>query len=175
MSSSGDDLGISDTEGSAGSTSSAGSSDGGGSVLPSWLPGSRSDFEALVRGVVFRPIVRTIIGLAATVYGAVVTLFQGSQTGFSRDETVWGLADLFPAIAVFGLDVIQYVYGAYLEVGLFIAGAITPSASGPFDGLIVSTVIVVEAAVTVFIVVRGTRAILDSIPIASGIETFLFG
>ncbi|MFC6785414.1 hypothetical protein ACFQFH_05655 [Halobaculum halobium] len=171
-----DELGISDTEGSAGSTSSAGSeSGGGGPVLPSWLPSSRSGFLALVRGAVFRPIVKTILGIAATAYGAVLTLFQGSEPGFSREESVWGLADLLPALASYGLDLIEFVYGAYVDVGLFIAGAITPSVSGPVDGLILLVVFAVEAVVTVFVLIRGTRAIADAIPGVSGVETFLFG
>jgi hypothetical protein len=172
-----DGLGISDSESSAGSTSTAGTGDngGGGPVLPSWLPGSRSGFLALVRGAVFRPIVKTVLGVAATAYGAILTLFQGSAPGFSRDETMWGLADLFPAIASYGIDLVEWVYGAYVDVGLLIAGAITPSAPGPVDGLVLLVVVAIEGAVTVFVLIRGTRAIADAIPGLAGVETFLFG
>ncbi|QZX98728.1 hypothetical protein [Halobaculum rubrum] len=152
-------------------------------IAPDWVQNlselgkalSNGNFASLVRSVVFRPIVKTIIGIAATVYGAILTLFQGSAPGFSRDESVWGLADLFPAIASYALDLVEYVYGAYVDVGLFVASAITPSVPGPIDGLILLVVFAVEAVVTMFLIVRGTRAVADAIPGLSGIETFIFG
>lgn len=128
-----------------------------------------------IRRIVFLPIVRTILGLVATLIGAFLTLFQGSQPGYSSNEEVWGLLDIPLAAVDWALTFAAIAFSTYIDIAVFVVTNVIPDVPGPIDGLLVTIVFVVEVVASVVIGIRLLRAVADSIPVVSGVETFLFG
>lgn len=158
-----------------------GSTSDGDSPLPTWLPATKPDWwgakslAAFVRGIIVRPIIRTILSIATTLIGGILVVGRGTQPGYDPNEAVWGLADILPAVADLLTDLLAFLIMSYYDVALWVVQNIVPQAPGPIDGLIVTIVIVVELVLTFEILVRLTRGIMDGIPVLSGVETFLFG
>jgi len=167
-------------------TGDQGSTSDGDSPVPGWFPTSKPDWwenaskvltspAAFVRGVIVRPIIRTILSIATTLIGGILVLGRGTQPGYDPNEKVWGLADILPAVADILTNLLAFLVMSYYDVALWVVQNIIPQMPGPIDGLIVTIVIVIELVLTFEILVRLTRGIMDGLPVLSGVETFLFG
>ncbi len=143
---------------------------GGGPLVPAWVWNP----AATIRGVIFRPIVEGILGIALTLIGLIMTLFRGSEPGFSRDEQVWGLADI-PGMAVdFGLDVTTWTITTLFDVLIDVNRSLVPAAPSIIDVAVIYVLVILELVILGELAIRLFRAVLDAIPVASGVETFLW-
>lgn len=148
------------------------------SSVPGWVPTSQPEIlespAAFIRGVIVRPIIRTILSIATTLIGGILVLGRGTEPGYDPNEKVWGLADILPAVADILTDLIAFIIMSYYTTALWVVQNIIPQMPGPIDGLIVTIVIVIELVLTFEILVRLARGVMDGIPALSGVETFLF-
>jgi len=131
--------------------------------------------RAFIRGVVFRPLVRTVLAAGATVISAITVVFRGSSPGFGWDEEVWGLADLPVLAAEWIFDLVIWVISTAFTTLMEINRELVPTIPGPLDGLLLWVLLVLEVTVLSHLLVRGLRALADSVPVAASIETFIFG
>ncbi|MFC4449825.1 hypothetical protein [Halorussus aquaticus] len=123
-------------------------------------------------------VVGGILDMFTPIIDGILFLFVGSEVGYpgyppSAGKT-YGVTDVLPLVVDIALSPVL----ALLRMGvgglININQAVVPSGT-PFAALVVYALLVAETVILAELAIRGLRALLDSIPIGSGIETFLFG
>lgn len=147
------------------------------SSIPSWVfkIGSLGGLRSLIRGVIFRPIVKGIVGVASSFISAILLLGRGSDIGLEPQHAVWGIEDVFLFFAGIAVDLGTWAITTFFDVLISLNWAIVPATPGPIDGFVVYAFLSVELIVLGELARRGFRALLDSLPVASGLDDLLFG
>lgn len=115
-------------------------------------------------------LVDGIIGLATPFIDGILFVFLGKE-GMNQTP---GLAELPVFIAGRIANGLLGVVVALGDALITVNEGIIPTLPGPIDAILITGLFVVEVVVIVEVGRRATRALLDSIPVVSGIETFLF-
>lgn len=108
----------------------------------------------------------------------ILFLLVGSSVGYPGippgPGVSYGLTDAVPLIV--DIVVTPVLAGMRLGVsGLIDLNQMIVPSGAPFAALVVYGLLVVETVILAEVGVRALRAVLDAIPAASGVETFIFG
>jgi len=122
-------------------------------------------------------VVGGVIDMFTPFLDGILFLFVGTEVGYPGyppDGSTYGVTDLLPLI----VDIVGGSAASLFRMGVTglidINQALIPSGT-PIGGLIAYAMLVVEILVLTELATRLLRAGLDSVPGASGIETFVFG
>lgn len=123
-------------------------------------------------------VVGGILDMFAPIIEGLLFLFVGTEVGYPGyppgPGVTYGLTDLLPLVADITLTPVLALMRTGVSGLIDINQMIVPSGT-PFGALVVYALLVAETVVLTELAVRLLRAGLDSIPVGSGVETFLFG
>jgi hypothetical protein len=122
-------------------------------------------------------VVGGIIDMVTPFLDGILFLFVGTEVGYPGyppDGSTYGVTDVVPLV----VDIVGGSAASLFRMGVSglidINQALIPSGT-PIAGLVAYAMLVIEVIVLTELGTRLLRAGLDSVPGASGIETFVFG
>ncbi|NEU56750.1 hypothetical protein [Halorussus sp. MSC15.2] len=123
-------------------------------------------------------VVGGILDMFTPIIEGILFLFVGSEVGYPgyppATGATYGATDLLPLVVDITVSPILTLMRIGVGGLININQAVVPSGT-PFAALVVYALLVAETLILAELAIRGLRAVLDSVPVTSGIETFLFG
>jgi hypothetical protein len=137
-----------------------------------------NDPIGFLRAKIAPMVVGGVLDAFAPIIDGLLFLFVGTEVGYPGyppgSGVTYGLTDLLPLVADILLSPVLALMRMGVDGLIDINRMIVPAGT-PFAALVVYALLVVETVVLIELATRLLRAALDSIPGASGVETFLFG
>lgn len=123
-------------------------------------------------------VVGGVLDAFAPIIEGALFLLVGSEVGYPgyppAEGVTYGLTDALPLVVDIFLSPVLTLIRTGVGGLISINQLLIPEGT-PFAAIIVYALLVGETLVIAEVARRGVRALLDSIPVGSGIETFIFG
>jgi len=132
-----------------------------------------SDPGTFIREIIYGELVLGILRLASPLIDALLIVVIGESVGYN-EHGVWGIEDVILFVPITLYDVSLWSVTSLYDALLAVNRAIIPLESGLVYGVFVYGFLIVEFVIVAELSRRLLRAVLDSVPILSGVETFLF-
>ncbi len=123
-------------------------------------------------------VVGGVLDAFAPIIEGLLFLLVGSEVGYPgyppAEGVTYGLTDAPPLVVDIVLSPVLTLMRTGVD-GLIDLNQLLIPEGTPFAAVVVYALLVGETLVIAEVARRGIRALLDSIPVGSGIETFIFG
>lgn len=142
------------------------------------LVGFAQDPFTFIWNVIFIRLIQLIswvvLTLGSVVIDATLFLFVGDDTALETSGQL-GLSDLVYVLATALAQPAVMLIDLYTDTVIDVALLTTPQTGTVWSGVLTNSVIAVELFVSVVVGYRLLIAILDAIPVVSGVQTFISG
>jgi hypothetical protein len=123
---------------------------------------------------IIRLFVTGALWVASKVVAVILLIFAGDSLALETSGQL-GLSDVLYAIVVRSFGAVATGVTLYFDIVTDLSRSLAPSTGTALDGAIATIVVAATMAVTAWLMYRLIIALLDSIPVLSGVQTFLSG
>lgn len=128
-----------------------------------------------IRVIIFTDLLKGLIGIVSPIIDGLLYVYAGSQRGYAASHGGYGLADLPMLVATLIYDTVTWVIGTYFDTLEAVASLAVPQLPGAIDGILMTAVYVSLLVLTAIAMYRLAIALVDAIPVVSGLDELLFG